>query len=147
MKRGLMTVEALFLIIFTAMLGATVFSVFQFILYRNSPANDRSSPQFAYQNLFLQLQQDVRLSHTVEKHDGVLELYGKDERKIIYTIASHSISRIDKSGYQHVLVRSVASGGWSIAAPPRRMFSLWLVPQQKMGHPFFTSFALRGVVP
>ena len=147
MKRGFFSIETLFMVIFAIMLGATILSVFQFVWNQNNPDPEQGSPQQAYHNLFLHLQQDARFSHSVSCDGTHLDLLGNDDRRIRYSIASQTVIRVDKSGYQHVLLRNIASGGWSICPPPRRLFGVWLIPGQQMGHPFFTSFALRGKAP
>jgi len=142
MKKGFFSIESLLIFMFVTMLGITVYSVYQFI-GTNPSSEDIPDLISAYQNLVEKINADARFSGEIAMQDNTLTLSNAGKGAITYNITGGNMTRTDSVGDIQIIFKGIQMGGFSIYEKTKGLFSLWLIPSDTLGMPFFTSFAVR----
>jgi hypothetical protein len=145
-RRGQISIESVFLGAFVIMLLGTIFSLYRFHALGPSAATGHDLPS-AYQEVLAALRNDALWAGRVETQDKTLVFSGTGATTVTYSIVDGSLLRREANNQATVLLTGLRDGGFDSAAAPVRLCSIWLLPQDDLGMPFFTSFALRGPRP
>lgn len=143
MTRGMGSLETILGLVFLLMLGATVFSVYQFMA--DQPKATASTELLAtYHGLFERLRADCRAAVSARVGRDTLQLTGAGGQSLTYTLRDGSLIRQSGTEAAQTLLTGLHAGGFVEAESEPKLVSVWLIPADSFAPPFFTSFTLRG---
>jgi len=144
MKRcGFIGTEGLLLLISLSMIIVTFFAVVSILNPTRTMSNQGSRLLEAYQHVLESMNRDFRFAQTVEIGSQSMVLRLPRDRVVVYRLDGSSLLREDGSGRPLMLMENLASGQFRKNPELLTLVSVYLLPVDQMGIPFFTSFALR----
>lgn len=143
MNRGTGSLETILGLVFVVMLGATAFSIYQFMAGQ-PPATASTELLRTYHRLFERLQADCREATTARVTQDALVLTGPRGLHLTYLLRDGALTRQSGADPAQTLLTGLHSGGFVHTEHEPKLVSIWLIPADSFAPPFFTSFALRG---
>ena len=142
-RRGFIGSEGVLILISLSMIIVTFFAVVSILNPSRSISSQGSRLLEAYQQVLESMNRDFRFAQTVEIGSQSMVLRLPRDRVVVYRLDGSSLLREDGSGRPLMLMENLASGQFRKNPELPTLVSVYLLPSDQMGIPFFTSFALR----
>ncbi|MBF0405936.1 MAG: hypothetical protein HQM10_01175 [Candidatus Riflebacteria bacterium] len=146
-KSAFLSFEGIMIFSIVVMFCITVYVLFNIL---NPSTNTEDKPSqliLVYQKILEKMDRDIRFADSFSLTEKVLELKRSDGKTVSFLIENGSLyySETNDSAARSLLIDGLNQAKfWSHPDLPN-LISVLLVPSDRMGFPFFTSFAVRGV--
>lgn len=145
MKRhGFASTEGVLLLISLGMIVVAFFAVITILTPSRKTSGEQGSLFESYQRVLEAMNRDFRFTREIEIASQSMILTLTNGRPIIYRLEQSTLQREDGSGRPLVLMAGLASGQFRRNPELPALISVYLLPADQMGVPFYTSFALRA---
>ena len=143
-RRGQFSFESILILAFIILLSTTVLAVYKF---HQSRINGKQNPEdivVVYSSLLDQLRADALFANKLEINTNQIKLFENEKLLASYRFENKTLMRTDSKQQEQILLRKIENGGFHQPEKLDNLFSVWILPENKMDIPFITSFAIRG---
>lgn len=142
--RGFIGTEGVLILISLSMIIVTFFAVVTILNPSRAMTTQGSRLLESYQHVLESMNRDFRFAQSVEIASQSMILRFVRDRVVVYRLDGSSLLREDGAGRPLMLLENLASGQFRKNPELPTLVSVYLLPSDQMGVPFFTSFALRS---
>ena len=145
MKRhGFASTEGVLLLISLGMIVVAFFAVITILSPSRNAAGEQGPLIDSYQRVLESMNRDFRFAREIEIASQSMVLTLSDGRLIIYRLEQSTLRREEGSERPLLLMAGLASAQFRRNPELPALISVYLLPADQMGIPFYTSFALRA---
>lgn len=142
-RQGFIGTEGVLILISLGMILITFFAVVAILNPSKAVTAQGSRLLESYQQILEAMNRDFRFARDVEIGSQSMLLRMPRDRVIVYRLDGSSLLREDGAGRPLMLMENLSSGQFRKNPELPTLISVFLLPSDQMGIPFFTSFALR----